>query len=575
MTRFNERLESVGTVDAWHALSASAALPQPLQRAFSALDTSTRSIAAALRVSVASLGVARRIAASANLNPAEIAIREALSEIDTFLAQLTADGGPTVHILFVPVVRKKALPDAAVLSQPFRDSAASFLRGSSNRDAASLIAESMNQVAGVGGFMRSFFTSLSDGGDGARPVFPASYATAGVCIVAGGETYADLVVPARLLTGLFDARRARVPLLNHIEHVPQNVRVTPVPRAGASVNAVIRWDPVPPTNRVSVGLESVIHNEEIVVVCVEGPLEQGESFDWEVLFAGVTLPNDRGVLPTNTPGNARVVARLRNHGMTQSYTDVRELGAGVDRRYVVYLRQRQEVEEGEASRYFMSSPSGCVWLPRTSSASSRNTRGTPPDWYAVPSVMQALPPLSNALTSVRSQLSRAAAYTTVNTGTGQSIDRTISALERELTRKAAEASRITAVTSSLNALASSAAGVSTGLHTILLVSPTGGIAGWAAKLAQSLTDPSDPGRPQYSSSAPVTGVVLVAGAPRLPQLASVIALFKLLFGDKKRHRLLDAFENTNPPAAAPAPPPRPRTVRAFDRALRPVKTPQC
>jgi hypothetical protein len=582
MATFNERFQSTGVDNAWHAISASAVMPPALRSAFTALDAGTKALATALRVSVASLRLAKGVAAAANLNPAEIALREALSEIDTFLAQLTQNGGPTIHILFVPVVRKKALPNAEVLTRAFRESAVEFLRGDPNKDAAALVTDAMSQSAGMGGFIRSVMTSLADGGDSQRPMFPASYATAGVCLVAGGETYADLVVPARLLTSLFDARRARLPLLNHVESVPQNVRVTPIPGSNTSVSAVVRWDPVPPINQVPVGRADVIHNEEIVIVCVEGPLAAGESYDWETLFAGVTLPANRATLPSNKAGTARVIARLRNHGMTQSYTDTRVLDGALERRYVVYLRERQRDPDTNADRYFVSPPSGAVWMPRTSSTSTRATRGTPPDWYAVPSVVQALPPLADALAGVRTQLSRAGTYTTVNTGAGQLVDRTISTLEHELTTKAAEIDRVATVTSNLNALASSAAAVSVGLNTILLTSPRGGMPGWVSKLAASLTDPNDPGRPQYTSSAPMTGVILVAGAPRLPQLASIIALFKLLFGSKTKHPLADLVRQLDTPSPASAAnagtasrTPATRQPTKFNAAMQPVETPDC
>lgn len=584
MATFNERFQSTGVDDAWHAISASAVMPQALRSAFTALDAGTKSLAAALRLSIASLKLAKGVARSANLNPGEVALREALSEIDGFLAQLTQNGGPTIHILFVPVVRKKALPNAEVLTRPFRDSAVEFLRGDPSKDAAALVTDAMNQSAGMGGFMRSVFTSLVDSGDSSRPMFPASYATAGVCLVAGGETYADLVVPARLLTSLFDARRARLPLLNHVETVPQNVRVTPIPGTGANTHAVVRWDAVPPVNQVPVGRASVIHNDEIVVVCVEGPLQPGESYDWETLFPGVVLPANRATMPTNAAGTAKVIARLRNHGMTQSYTDTRDLDGTVERRYVVYLRERQRHPDTAQDQYFMSPPSGCVYMPRTGSTSTRATRGTPPDWYAVPSVMQALPPVADALAEVRTQLARAGTYTTVQTGAGQLVDRTISTLERQLATKAAEISRVATVTSNLNAMASSAAGLSTGLYTILLTSPRGGMAGWTSKLAASLTDTNDPGRPKFTSSAPMTGVILVAGAPRLPQLASIIALFKLLFGSKTKHPLADLVRQLDTPspadaarggAANPFAAPAPRQPTKFDASMQPVETPDC
>lgn len=565
MPTFDERFQSISVEDSWHAVSASAALPPALQKAFSALDVGTRSVAAALRVTVASLAIARGVARAADLNPAEVAIREGLSEIDTFLAELTLNGGPTIHVLLVPIVRKKALPNTQVLTQSFRDTVVEFLRGDPTQDPAALVADAMNQTAGMAGFMRSFMVSLFDAGDSRRPMFPASFATAGVCLVAGGESYADLVVPARLLASLFDARRARLPLLGHVETVPQNVRVTPIPGTEATTHAVVRWDAVPPINQIPVGRTDILHNEEIVVVCIEGPIQPGESYDWESLFAGVTLPADRAVKPTNAAGNATVIARLRNHGLTQSFTDTRDLDATVPRRYVVYLRERQ----GDA--YFMSPPSAAVWMPRTGSTSTRATRGTPPDWYAVPSVISTVPKLAEAITEVRTQLSRAAMYTTVNTGEGQLVDRAFTALERDLQQRAAEAERVSTLTANLNALASSAAGASVGMHSILITSATGGMAGWTAKLARSLTNPNDPGRPQYSSSAPMTGVVLVAGAPRLPQLASVIALFRLLFGRKKT-----ASEGLPPalPAAASSGP-APKAELHFDDAMRPVSTPQC
>ena len=135
MTEFTESFSTIGANDAWHALAVNAAFPPALQNAFSALDAGTRAIATALRTSVAGLELARRVARTVDANPAEIALREALSEIDTFLAELAVNGGPTVHVLFVPLNRKKALPGTQVMAQSFRGTTVEFLRGAADQDA--------------------------------------------------------------------------------------------------------------------------------------------------------------------------------------------------------------------------------------------------------------------------------------------------------------------------------------------------------------------------------------------------------------------------------------------------------
>jgi hypothetical protein len=68
------------------------------------------------------------------------------------------------------------------------------------------------------------------------------------------------------------------------------------------------------------------------------------------------------------------------------------------------------------------------------------------------------------------------------------------------------------------------------LYVTQMSSTSGGNAFLLAELAKRLGDPSDRSRPPFDHGEYVCGICFVSGAPRLADLASIIAFFEAIFG---------------------------------------------
>lgn len=114
------------------------------------------------------------------------------------------------------------------------------------------------------------------------------------------------------------------------------------------------------------------------------------------------------------------------------------------------------------------------------------------------------------------------------------------------------------------------------MYATVITNPSGGINGWLSELAQRMSDTTDPSRPQLSDQSLVLGFVVVAGAPRLPDLSAMTALFNMFFGSHPKNPLFDILQTMDgKPAPAPTTPAAPAPILGYDPALNPSTTPTC
>jgi hypothetical protein len=256
---------------------------------------------------------------------------------------------------------------------------------------------------------------------------------------------------------------------------------------------------------------------------------------WSDLF-NEEPSNNREELPENR--GAKVVARIRNNGFVVSFTDSKNL---LDPKktyyYTTCVRYAVDLEVQP-----MGSLSNVARVERTGPQPS-SRQAIPPDWYATSTLAEMFPPLQEAINAVQFGASRLRSITAVNSGGQQLLQQTIqqiSAIGQDYQRTIDKTKELTEKLQLLTQEQSPG-----GIYATTITKSTGGMDAWMAELARRLSDDTDPSAPELSSQAVVIGFVIVAGAPQLPDLSAMIALFELFFGRSTRNPLNAVLEDVD------------------------------
>jgi hypothetical protein len=150
--------------------------------------------------------------------------------------------------------------------------------------------------------------------------------------------------------------------------------------------------------------------------------------------------------------------------------------------------------------------------------------GSPPDWRSVGSALDVFPGVSDIVRRVLAQLESVVQGRPSPTARLKTAMKDAANMAQRLSARAGD------LLVDVDRLQASLSRPMPSLHAIQLTSGTGGNAFLAAELARRLGDLSDPARPPFDAGEYVCGVCVVAGAPRLADLAPVIALFGSLVG---------------------------------------------
>ena len=534
----------------WYSLEPTQFFPPPLQRAVTSLNTVFKTATKATKALETGLRLAAQFSAAASQDPVEDALRTAVEEIDDLIEGLM--GRTQCHAIIVPI-SKKALRRSATDKLTHLEE---WLRP--NEPAYAWVSQAKYSTAGPRMFYKTLVESVNDAGDINRPTFPSDYATVGACVLAGAETLQDLQVPLRLLTTLFTGNQRLAPAASILPAV-QDLRVTPAALRGG-VGVHLRWTPVPPVNNAPLFSDDAIVAKEIFLIRTTRPFQQG-FLHWDDLFNG-EQPSETG-LPTSK--DTQVIARLNNHGLVTSYVDTKNLLDPLETYY--FTACIRYTINGVIQP--MGTLSNVVRVTRAQAAPS-SRQAVPPDWIATPTLMQMFPPLNQLINRVRLGIARLGSRTTSNSGAQQLLEQTIAQLQRLVTQWEVTIAEVQDITARLQAITSF--GTPSGMYSTVIVSDTGGVNGWLAELSRRL---SAEDAPALSDQASVVGFVILAGAPRLPELQGLLALIEAFFGNHPRNPLLSilqAFDGTQafpPTSAAPSP------ILGYDDALKPSTEPTC
>lgn len=443
-------------------------------------------------------------------DPGAIAATAIVAALDALIA------GTKAHVIVVPIA--KTLPNPTPPRAPATvDDLQAWLdiRLGPAAGTAEAYQALLASTGGNAGFYRAFLESLFDVADPNRPQFVnQSDAVTMMVIMSGAASYAASAHAASVIDQLVRPPGSGGGAGGRVLPVPQGVTARPVAAAtGGRIAVQVVWEP--PTSVITLpyfpGLSMTVRRFALIRVTSSSATSVRsvlDLFPTQALVEGMTV------------GAATVVAI--GSGLNSRYLDG---NPPTDPSVPVYYCVAWEVNLVE--------PSGTTTMPFdqvsgmikvAASAPPPHATGSPPDWRAVASSLDVFPALSDVVRRVLAQLdtllgghpsptTRIAAGLKTATGMAQRLSARAGDLIADVDRLQASLSR---------PLPS--------LHAIQLTSATGGNAFLATELARRLGDLSDPARPPFDSGEYVCGVCVVAGAPRLADLAPIVALFGSLVG---------------------------------------------
>ncbi len=537
----------------WHSADLGRFFPNEMRKAADAVSDLNDQIAQGLAIVKSALEFAAAVAAVASADPLELALREAIAQIEEFIDGILE--GTTAHALMVPIQKQfygigDPIPptdkDPTSLTPSFDQLAEDG--GYPQRviqditpETISFVNNSTTALGGNAGYWRVVALSLQDEGDFAKPIFPANFAVAGTAVIFGSESLTGLYRIIAILNKLLhmglraDMSSRSQPRANNL-----TARIMPIPTEGR-IGVQLDWTPVPPLLIKPLFSSEKAIITEIFVIRSTNPLLR-ERFAWGNVFPAEPGDSD---LPETL--DTKVIARLRNDGFIARYVDT-DSTLEISKPYYYTLSVRYRIGDVFQPMSQFSNTVRVFYdgIPHTTRLS------VPPDWFATPSLVQLFPPLQSLSSKIKLYVEGLLTRTVSNNGIADLIKQTVTQIGLLLDQANAVAADLNAIEDLLRSLA---AENGTGIYTTNIEVASGGMSAWMGQLATRLSDPADPTRPPFDNGELTAGFVIVAGAPNLPRLAKFRALLALLFGkgsDNPYKQAVDSLPDPLPLASTGA-----------------------
>ena len=521
----------------------------------------------ALLATEKTLKAARVFAELAATNPIEAALRAAIQEIEDFITGIAAQ--TNAHALFIPI--QKRYSGSGFLERGDRFSLESWLdkaagEGTYTRDVLryntpetiNFINHAPSAIGGNAGYWRTFILSLNDAGDYARPLFPENYAVAGVALIAGAKTLGVLGPIIDIIKSfLFAGTRAN--LMARILPVPRDLKARLIPVPDRQIMGVqLDWLPVPPVVIRNIFSTENFKIHDILVIRSTSPLIR-QQFEWAQNFDFIPPPlgKDDDVVTQheiNEEYETNLIAQIKNTGFIGRYVDTVPLEE--DKPYYYALALLYSID-GELQPVSSLSNVAVVYFRNIM---SQTRMSEPPDWFMTPSLIQLFPILNSLVGEMKLFIAKTMTRTTSNNGPANLILQLIEHIQMLVMDAKLLSARLKANERRRQNIVNIERA---GIRTTNIEVPTGGIQAWGQELARRLSDTSDPSRPPYDHDEYVAGVIILAGAPRLPMLRPFRELLERFFGEDLPGPLQEVVRTFD----------RPGEVRAhtFDDKLRPTR----
>lgn len=538
----------------WSNLRLANLLPPPAKTAVDAVGTLTDTINTFLAVAETTLSVAKSAAQAAATNPIEATLNATIRELQNTLEGLVKN--TSAHAILIPIHKQPfglgVRPDKD--SIPETDRPASFDRlvddgafsedafGDASEASKAFIDNSSTAVGGNQGFWKTLALSLQDEGDSNRPNFPSNFAVTGVCIIVGATSLQELDGKLNVIKSIFKVNNRTDPFSRSQPSITElNVKVIPdLSESPAKIAVRLSWPSVPPIVAASAfGGELRVIKEIFVIRSTDKKIR--EQFSWSDVFSRQPLDVSSDL---QEEGPTKVIARIKNDGFVQSYID-EDPSLDPTTSYYYAVLPRYEID-GTTQPMGNLSPVRRVIL----SDPQATVNSEAPDWWASPTLVKMIPSLYKVLQKLEILISKLESRTVSNSGLLGMINQTIeqlSLLSQQLEDVNEE------IQSTADKLESILSEGTAGIFSTNISVNKGGTSAWIAELAKRLSDPEDSSRPPFDSGHEfVSGLVIMAGAPRPPELNEIKSLLSLLFGSSSQNPLLDAIDSLEKEAGASA-----------------------
>jgi hypothetical protein len=430
-----------------------------------------------------------------------------------------------IHVLFVPIGKvypvaiNAGLPSTLVDMGEYFGATKEDMAKNADPKAAQAYGAAITDGGGNAGFLQTFTASLMDELDPARPQYlQPNDAVTMLVVLAGSATFSNVVKAAQGLNRVF-LPKGNDDLAARTLPIPQGLRakVIGVP-SDNRIGVRLDWDVPPltfaspyfPGSYTQVKRYAVIRSTNDLVTAATTVLD---------LFNTTNLTE--GLESTDKAKSHKVIAV--GSGRTSTWIDNSDLDATKSYYYAVAW-ELEVADNGVISVLPFNKLSGVVKTRPKATTPSQNA--VPPDWHALPSPLGAIPSLAQQTEVL---LERLKALSEQPIGAPALLGASLDALTKNLER---QIERIDAITQQITLLS---VAFSQPLPQLYATSITGigGNAKLVADLAARLFDTEDPNSPPFTNGEYVTGVCLVAGGPRLPDLTPVTNLLNALFAPSR------------------------------------------
>lgn len=494
-------------MNAWATIDANKLVPKELVDAVTVLAGVLENALEGLQ---AKLDVVKNLPSIPEIPSAATAVIEAL--LDTLDGLLS---GGRIHMLAIPISKTPPQPETPPVPPTLQDlqDVLDVTLGPTTAADTDAYARMIEKNGGNAGFYKAFAESLMDLSDPNRPQYEEQHdAVAMATLLVGAPSYAAAVSAASALELLVRPKGSAGSLTARTVPVPQGLSAKPVATtSGQGVGVRLTWEPPVdayqaryfPGVVITVKRYAVIRSTSARMVSARSVLDL---FSTQTLTKGLTS-GEHVVVAVGTGRNA-------------AYLDA---DAPVDG--PAYYAVAWECESREAGVTTL------IPFDRLSPVAKVEARaptppqtGTSPDWTATPSALGVFPGVEAA---AKQLIEGARVLTPPSPNPTKRLAGAVSRVKDVSARLSTRSSNLAADFQRLSTALSRAM---PSLHVTRMANATGGNAFLLAELAKRLGDTRDPTRPPFDHGEYVCGVCFVAGAPRIADLASIIAFFDALFG---------------------------------------------
>lgn len=446
--------------------------------------------------------------------PIDAARAAASALLDTLQSFLK---GGRVHLLPIPIVKTPPAAPPPALPPTLDDlqAALDIVLGPSATSAASAYASMISRAGGNAGFYNAFAQSLMDVADPNRPQYDAQHdAVVMVTLLVGAPRYAEITSATTTLDLIVKPKNGNTMTARTLP-VPQGV-VGRVVGASTPPGVGVRLDWDPPKEVIALSYFPGVRfsvKRYAVIRSTSARLQRATTV--------LDLFPTRALTDGMSSGDHKVVAI--GSGRNSAFLDT---DATLDPARPLYYCVAWEVDvtenDGPPTTIAFSKISSVIKV--TPKAPTPAQTGQAPDWAATDSAINMFPGLA---AGAQALIEEARVLLKPSSSPVDKINGAIAVAAGATQRIAARSKELI---DDVKRLSTALSSPMPSLYITQMSSASGGNAFLLAELARRLGDKADPARPPFDAGEYVCGLCIVAGAPRIADLAATIAFFEALFG---------------------------------------------